>query len=167
MSILLFERRLSPKTPATLEMAFTFEQRERSRLRFVLPNGREAAFHIERGSPLVEGDRLGTAEGLVLAIQAEPESLMEVRTEDPLMLTQAAYHLGNRHVRLQVGRYWLRLPPDEVLRDMLVRLGVEVFDITAPYQPEAGAYGGGHHHSHRDEGEFHYESRLHHFNQDT
>jgi urease accessory protein len=161
--MLLFDQRLPPDIPAELEMAFTSEERERSRLRFMLPDGREAAFLIERGVPLVEGERLGTIGGLVLAVQAKPELLMEVRTQDSHTLARAAYHLGNRHVRLQIGENWLRLPPDYVLRDMLVRLGVEVFDITAPYQPEAGAYGGGHHHSHHDKGEFHYESRLHHF----
>ncbi|ABA59325.1 urease accessory protein UreE [Nitrosococcus oceani] len=163
--MLCFERRLPSDTPADLEMAFTFEQRERSRLRFPLPDGREAAFLIERGAPLVEGERLGTAEGLVLAIQAKPELLMEVRTSDPLTLVRAAYHLGNRHVRLEIGAHWLRLPPDYVLRDMLMRLGVEVFEVTAPYQPESGAYGGGHHHSHsHHEGdEFHSKPRLHHF----
>lgn len=161
--MLLFEQRLPPDTPAKLEMAFIFEERERSQLRFTLPDGREAAFRIERGAPLSEGDRLGTAEGLVLAVRAKPEPLMEVRTRDPHTLARAAYHLGNRHVRLEVGEYWLRLPPDYVLRDMLARLGVEVLDVTVPYQPEAGAYGGGHHHSHHGEDEFHSKPRLHHF----
>lgn len=62
-----------PETSADLEVAFTFEERERSRWHFLLADGREAAFLIEWGTPLLEGDRLGTAEGLVLAVRAKPE----------------------------------------------------------------------------------------------
>ncbi|CAB1275063.1 urease accessory protein UreE [Candidatus Nitrosacidococcus tergens] len=161
--MLLFDRRLSSETPATLEMAFTFEERERSQLRFHLSDGQEAAFQIERGTTLTVGDKLGTAEGLVLEIQAKPEELMEVQAQDSLDLIRSAYHLGNRHVRLQIDKERLRLPFDYVLEEMLVQIGVKVTKVIAPYQPESGAYGGGHHHSHRDQGEFHYEAKLHHF----
>ncbi len=161
--MLHFDKRLPTDTAAKLEVAFTFEERERGRLRFTLPDGREAAFMVERGTPLLEGERLGTTEGEVIIIRAKPEPLMEVRTEDPKTLARAAYHLGNRHVRLEVGENWLRLPPDYVLRDMLVRLGLDVSDVIAPYEPESGAYGGGHHHSHHGDEEFNSEPRLHHF----
>ncbi|CAH9017670.1 urease accessory protein UreE [Candidatus Nitrosacidococcus sp. I8] len=161
--MLLFDQHLSSETPATLEIAFTFEERERSQLRFHLPDGQEAAFRIERGTTLTVGDKLGTTDGLVLEIQAKPEDLMEVQAQHPLDLIRAAYHLGNRHVRLQIGEGWLRLPSDYVLEEMLIHIGVSVTKVIAPYQPEAGAYGGGHHHSHRDQGEFHYEAKLHHF----
>ncbi len=165
--MLYFDRRLPATSDATLEMAFTFEERERGRLRFVLPDGRDAAFIVERGSPLVDGECLSTADNEVLMVKAKPEPLMEVQTEDSRVLARAAYHLGNRHVRLEVGYNWLRLPPDHVLRDMLLNLGVSVHDVTVPYQPEMGAYGGGHHHSHHhgddDDETFNSEPRLHQF----
>jgi urease accessory protein len=75
---------------------------------------------------------------------------MEVRCALTREFTRAAYHLGNRHVALQIGDYWLRLPEDYVLRQMLVQLGANVTNIEAPFDPEPGAYGGGHHH-HGDE----------------
>lgn len=65
---------------------------------------------------------------------------------------RAAYHLGNRHVPLQIGEGWLRLEQDYVLRDMLLGLGMQVSEVEAPFEPEAGAYGGGHRHHHDDDG---------------
>jgi urease accessory protein len=63
----------------------------------------------------------------------------------------AAYHLGNRHVPLQVGDHWLRLEQDYVLKEMLLGLGMSVGEKFAPFEPEAGAYGGGHRHGHEED----------------
>jgi urease accessory protein len=78
-------------------------------------------------------------------------------------LTRAAYHLGNRHVALQIGDGWLRLLDDYVLKAMLEQLGARVSEIEAGFQPEHGAYGGGHHHSHHGEEGFNYAPKLHYF----
>lgn len=88
---------------------------------------------------------------------------MHVTCASPRELNRAAYHLGNRHVTLQVGEGWLRLLDDYVLRAMLDQLGATVQSIEAPFQPEHGAYGGGHHHSHHGEAEFNYAPKLHQF----
>ena len=79
-------------------------------------------------------------------VVAAPEAVYQVTCGTPLDLVRAAYHLGNRHVPLQVGDNWLRLGADEVLRDMLIGLGAQVVAETVPFEPEAGAYGGGHKH---------------------
>jgi urease accessory protein len=77
--------------------------------------------------------------------------VMDVTAPDAPTLTRAAYHLGNRHVPLQVGDGWLRLEQDHVLKDMLLGLNVTVQELQAPFEPEAGAYGGGHRHHHDDD----------------
>ena len=78
-------------------------------------------------------------------------------------LTRAAYHLGNRHVALQVGDGWLRLLDDYVLQAMLEQLGARTERIEAGFQPEHGAYGGGHHHSRHGDEDFNYAPKLHQF----
>ncbi len=83
-------------------------------------------------------------------VQAAPQNLMEARCASPFELARAAYHLGNRHVPVQIGEGWLRFEADEVLAQMLRGLNASVVAITAPFEPEAGAYGGGHHHHSMD-----------------
>ena len=107
---------------------------------------------LERGTMLRDGDFLQTEEGLLVRVVAAPEQVYLVRCDSPLQLMRAAYHLGNRHVPLEIGDGWLKLRRDAVLRDMLIGLHATVSDAELPFDPEAGAYGGGHTHgdeSHR------------------
>ena len=78
---------------------------------------------------------------------------MKVTTTTSKSLTRAAYHLGNRHVPLEIGDGWLKLETDSVLKAMLLGLDVQVEELQAPFEPESGAYagGGGHHHHHDDD----------------
>ena len=76
---------------------------------------------------------------------AEPEKVMHVECANAAELAKAAYHLGNRHVPVQVGEGFLRLAADHVLEEMLKKLGAAVSQMEAPFEPEAGAYAGGHH----------------------
>jgi urease accessory protein len=127
-----------------------FDLRQRSRARVTLASGAEAGLFLERGTVLRHGDCLRTHCGRVVQVEAAPEQVLTVRADDPAALLRAAYHLGNRHVLLEIGPDWLRLGFDPVLRDMLVGLGVEVAEEQAPFEPEAGAYHGTHadHHGH-------------------
>ncbi len=115
----------------------------------------EIYLELPRGTTLRDGDCLvGEGHTQVLRIVAKPEQVLTVRTatssaqaplpQPILQLLQAAYHLGNRHVALEIGTDYLRLAPDPVLETMLQQLGVIVTLETAPFQPETGAYG--HHH---------------------
>jgi len=122
-----------------------FDQRRKSRLRVRLESGREAALMLERGSILRGGERLRMHAEIILVIAAE-EPVLHVSAGNARELARAAYHLGNRHVPLQIGAGWLRLEQDHVLRDMLLGLGAQVLEMLAPFEPEAGAYGGGHRH---------------------
>lgn len=139
-----------------------FELRQKTRLRTVSRDGRDVGIFIERGTVLRGGDLLRSACGLVVEVVAEPEALMEVRSADALVLARLAYHLGNRHVHVQIGSGFLRTPEDYVLRDMLVQLGAEVVAVMAPFDAESGAYGG-HHHAMASapEPEFRYLPKLH------
>jgi len=130
------------------KLVLPFGERSKSRLRAVLDNGAEAALFLPRGTVLRGGDLLVAEDGTFVEVQAAPESVLEVTATDPLALMRAAYHLGNRHTPVEVGRDYLRLEFDAVLADMLARLGVQATRAELPFEPEAGAYGGGHKHGH-------------------
>lgn len=152
-------------------VTLTFDQRRHSRLLAHLDDGRELALMLPRGTVLRDGDRLRARDGAtVIVVRAAPESLSVAHTSDALLLTRAAYHLGNRHVPLQVGADFLAYAHDHVLDDMVRGLGLHVQARTAPFQPEAGAFHGegghphgpahdhahDHSHKHDDEGHHHH-----------
>ncbi len=144
-------RLLDKNSPADGRLTLPIEQRVRSRLRIKLDDGRDAGLFLPRGTLLRGGDRLGSEEGLVVEIVAAAETVSTVRCDDPTLLARAAYHLGNRHVPLQVEKGWLRYQHDHVLDDMLRQMGLEVIVEEAPFEPEAGAYqqaAHSHHHAH-------------------
>ncbi len=153
-----------PTAAHDAELHLDFEARSKTRLRCFSASGEEVGLFLERGqSPLQDGECLQARDGRVVRVIARPEQLMQVTCTSPFELMRAAYHLGNRHVALQLGDGWLRLPDDYVLRAMLQQLGARVEAIEAPFQPETGAYGGGHHHSHAGDEAFNYAPRLHQF----
>jgi urease accessory protein len=125
-----------------------FELRQRSRLRATLSSGTEIALSLPRGTVLRHGDLLRMDDGRTVRVVAQAERVMQVECDTPAGLLRAAYHLGNRHVALQVEQGWLRLAEDHVLRQMLERLGARVTVVEAPFEPESGAYGAGATHTH-------------------
>jgi len=127
-----------------------FDLRQKSRLRVTLKSGLEAALMLDRGTILRGGDLLRAEDDKVVKIIAAEQPVHDVVADTQQALMCAAYHLGNRHVPLQVGDGWLRLEQDHVLKEMLLGLGMKVTEKNAPFEPEAGAYGGGHRHSHDD-----------------
>ena len=132
-------------------LCLDWDTRSRSRFGARDSRGRELAVFLPRGSVLRDGDALVGADGSLLRVQAAAQPVLQVRADDALTLLRAAYHLGNRHVPLQIGPDLLQLEPDPVLADMLRRMGLEVGETLAAFEPEAGAYNGrhgGHHHGH-------------------
>lgn len=123
-----------------------FDQRCKSRLRTRLASGAEVALILPPGEILRGGDLLVDSDGRAIEIAAAPEKLLHVECATPTDLARAAYHVGNRHVPVEVGARFLRLAEDPVLEDMLRGLGAEVTHIDAPFEPEGGAYGGQLHH---------------------
>lgn len=128
---------LNPSARLTLP----FELRQKSRLRCHLDDGEEAGLVLERGTMLRGGDLLLASDGRVVQVVAAPEGLSVVATDDPLLLARAAYHLGNRHVPLQIRPGMLCFLHDHVLDDMLRGLGLPVRFEMLPFEPEGGAYG--------------------------
>lgn len=148
------ERKLETPAAAKHSVSLCYTERVRSRLRVVLDDGSEAGLFLPRGTVLHHGDVLGSSDGLLqVRVIAAIEDLYEVQSaalsDDPdFDLVRAAYHLGNRHVPVQLESRRLVLERDPVLRDLLLRLGLQVVEVRAAFEPESGAYGGGHRHDH-------------------
>ncbi len=124
-----------------------YELRQRSRQRLRLDSGREAALLLPHGTVLDDGDYLRAADGTTVKVAAAIETIAIGRTADPLRLARACYHLGNRHVPLQVGDGWIGHQVDHVLEEMVRGLGLMVTHESVCFQPERGAYDG-HAHAH-------------------
>ena len=127
------------------------EPRHSARLLMVPPQ-REPSAEAAHGQvwdlleQLQPGDLLGDQSGsTVVEVTAAPEALMRVQGSHPLELLQAAYHLGNRHVALELHEQELLLPEDSVLATMLEGRGLTVSSCLQPFAPEGGAYGGHQH----------------------
>jgi urease accessory protein len=131
----------------TASLTVPFELRQKSRLLTQLDNGEKAALFLPRGTVLRQGDLLRSRCGRVIEVRAAAETVSTVTTTDALLLARAAYHLGNRHVALEIASGRLRYLHDSVLDTLVRQLGLTVAIEQAPFEPEAGAYGG-HHHDH-------------------
>jgi urease accessory protein len=132
-------------------LVLSFDMRQKSRVRVKLLSGREAALHLERGRVLRDGQQLIASDGSIVLVRAAEETVSTVRCVNAQQLARVAYHLGNRHVPLQVGDGFVRYQHDHVLDDMVSELGLRVQVERAPFEPESGAYGHGnrsHEHSH-------------------
>jgi urease accessory protein len=129
-------------TPDIRRLSLPFEIRQKRRFRAILEDGSEAAIFLPRAD-----------DGTLLRIVAAAEQVLYVTASSSHALTRAAYHLGNRHTPVELGDGFLKLENDSVIKEMLLRLGVQVQEAHLPFQPEAGAYGGGHRHDSDPEGE--------------
>lgn len=146
-------RRLTTRRDAQARLVLPFEARQKSRLRTQLDDGEEVGLLLERGTVLRGGDQLLASDGRVVDIVAAAEDVSVVTASDPWQLARAAYHLGNRHIAVQVCSGSLRYLRDHVLDDMVRGLGFDVGTHTLPFEPEGGAYAhagthGGHSHGH-------------------
>ena len=128
-------------------LSLPFEKRQKSRLRARLESGDEVGLMLPRGTILRHGDCLLSNDGQVIQVKAEAEQVSTVTSNDPLLLLRAAYHLGNRHVPMQITNDCLRYLQDHVLDEMVRQLGLDVVHERVPFEPEKGAYDGhGHQH---------------------
>jgi urease accessory protein len=131
------------------EIALAFEWRQKSRMRATLSAGERAGeavgFDLIRGTVLRDGDLIATEGGETLRVRAAPEELIHITASGSTALARIAYHLGNRHVPVQVGEGWLRLQYDHVLEGMVRGLGGEINLVDDKFDPEGGAYSGARH----------------------
>jgi urease accessory protein len=138
---------------ATLEL--DWDTRQKSRFDTDDSQGRTLGVFLPRGTAVRGGDVLVAEDGSLVKVIATPQPVLVVRSSaehgTPLDLLRAAYHLGNRHVQLEVQADHLHLEPDHVLADMLRQMHLIVTEELAPFEPEGGAYAtGGHGHAHHD-----------------
>jgi len=143
--------------PAVLKRAagveLDWDQRSRSRFDATDASGRRLGVFLPRGQVLRGGDVLVAEDGSLLRVIARPQPVLVVRHcaahGSPFDLLRAAYHLGNRHVQLELQPDRLQLEPDHVLAGMLRQMHLIVDETIAPFEPESGAYAsGGHEHGH-------------------
>jgi len=142
--MLSISRRAPADAVASVQLVLPFALRSRSRLRTTLASGEDVGLILPRGTVLRGGERLLADDGRIVEVIAEPETLSVVRSDDLDSLCRVSYHLGNRHVALQIGVGWLRYLHDHVLDEMVAGLGLTVTVEDAPFEPEAGAYGTAH-----------------------
>ena len=143
--MLTIRQRVDSTQSPDADLVLPFELRQRSRLLTTLATGESVGLMLERGSVLRGGDRLLTDDGRVVRVVAADEVLLEARCANADQLARCAFHLGNRHTPVEVREGALRFAADEVLAGMLRGLGADVIAVTAPFEPEAGAYASGHH----------------------
>jgi urease accessory protein len=143
---------LTTKLPASApgqvdgQLRLPFELRQKRWLFATLASHEEVAVKLPRGTTLRGGDLLLASDGRIIEVIAAPERVVQVECTTAYELARVAYHLGNRHVPLQVGDGFLRLGENHVLEDLLRRLGAKLTVIDAPFEPESGAYSGTHSH---------------------
>jgi urease accessory protein len=124
-----------------LLLHLTAEERTRSRHRFLTEDATPVYLQLPRGTVLQDGDMLtAETEDILVKIVAKPEPVLTVTSDRSIDLLRAAYHLGNRHVSLEITPTYLRFTPDSVLEGMLRQLGLQVIAEVAPFCPQGGAY---------------------------
>lgn len=143
----------SPGANAQFAATLAYAERQKSRLKIVLDNGEEAGIVLAHGTKLRAGDVLASPDGMQLRIAAALEPVSTVAVREPRDLARVCYHLGNRHVPLQIGDGWARYEHDHVLDAMVSGLGFSVIHEQATFEPEQGAYAQPHvhasaHHAH-------------------
>ena len=133
-----------------------WDLRQKSRFDCIDSEGRRIGVFLPRGTLLRGGDMLLALDGSLLRVIAAPQSLLRITHRpgqgSPFDLLRAAYHLGNRHVPIELRQDHLKIEPDHVLAEMLVQMGLVVEAVDDGFEPEAGAYGEhatmGHSHGH-------------------
>jgi urease accessory protein len=128
-----------------------FDRRHRRRLELATEGGQAILLDLPQAVRLRDGDGLRLEDGRIVRVEARPEPLLDIHAHDAAGLVRIAWHLGNRHLPVQLLGSHIRIRSDHVIAEMVRGLGGHVDEIEAPFDPEAGAYAGGHHHHHDDE----------------
>jgi urease accessory protein len=139
-----------PATASRGTVTLGFLDRHRRRVRLHGDDGTPFLLDLPRAVVLGAGDGLELAGGGYLEVRAAAEELAEIACGDGAALARVAWHLGNRHLPMQVVGTTLHIRWDHVIVDMVAGLGAQVKRIRAPFDPEAGAYAEAGHHHHDD-----------------
>src|SRR3989338_2246087 len=147
-----------------------WDVRQKSRFDAVDSQGRTLGVFLPRGAVVRGGDVLVAEDGSMIRVEAAPQNVLVITPcsehGSQFDLTRAAYHLGNRHVQIELQADHLKIEPDHVLADMLRAMHLIVTEQNLPFEPEGGAYaaghgGGHHHHGGHDHGHDHGHDRDH------
>jgi len=129
-----------PQEAALDTVTLAYLDRHRRRIRLVADSGEPYLLDLPRAYHLVEGDGLELESGGYLGVRAAPEPLFEIAAADRADLLRIAWHLGNRHLPVQIAGERLRIRPDHVIAEMVTGLGGLIIELEAPFDPETGAY---------------------------
>ncbi len=141
----------------TDQVLIDFDRRHRRRIVLTTISGAEVLIDLPQAVRLRDGDGLLLDDGRIIHVRAKPEPLMEIHAHEDGELIRIAWHLGNRHLPVQLLCDRIRIRADHVIGDMVEGLGGHVDLIDAPFDPESGAYAaGGHHHHHDDDDDHHH-----------
>ena len=143
-----------PKEEAAGTLTLDFDGRHRRRIRLTADQGEDVLLDLPNAVAMADGDGLQLDDGRWLKIQAAPELVVEIRHQDFNQLVRFAWHLGNRHLPMEIRDEVLRIRPDHVIEDMLHRLGADLVKVQTPFQPEGAAHGH-HDHNHNHDGHHH------------
>jgi urease accessory protein len=135
---------------ATDHVLIDFDRRHRRRILLTTESGADLLLDLPHAARLRDGDGLLLEDGGVVRVAARPEPLAEIHGHDEGEMVRIAWHLGNRHLPVQLVGERIRIRRDHVIEEMVELLGGHIDIIEAPFDPEAGAYAGGHQHSHDD-----------------
>jgi len=129
-------------------VTLAYDDRYRRRGLLTTDSGEEILLDLAEAAELRDGMALELEDGRFILVRAAAEPLTEVRGADPHHLLRLCWHLGNRHLPVQVEADRLLIRHDHVIEDMLIRLGATICAVTEPFSPEGGAYGHGRTHGH-------------------
>jgi urease accessory protein len=129
-----------PEEVALDTVTLAYLDRHRRRIRLIADSGKAYLLDLPRPHHLVEGDGLELEGGGYLRVRAAPEPVFEIEAGHQADLLRIAWHLGNRHLPLQVTGGRLRIRADHVIAEMVAGLGGRITRLEAPFDPETGAY---------------------------
>ncbi len=138
-----------PLVQRAAQLVLDWDIRQKSRFDTVASDERHVGVFLPRGTVVRGGDVLLTQDGSLLRVVAAPQAVLRITAcpdhpahEQAFDLMRAAYHLGNRHVPIELRPDHLKIEPDHVLAEMLRAMHLTVVEVREPFEPEAGAYGG-------------------------
>ena len=131
-----------PQEQAADTATLAYIDRHRRRIRLATDSGTTFLLDLARAYHLADGDGLELNDGSYVGVRAAPEPVLEIEAADPASLLRIAWHLGNRHLPLQVVGERLHIREDHVIAEMVNGLGGRTSRLEAPFDPEIGAYAG-------------------------
>ena len=144
------------KSESSDHVLIDFDRRHRRRILLQTASGKDLLLDLPHAIRLRHGDAIQTTEGKLIRVEARPEPLAEIHAHSDADLVRIAWHLGNRHLPVQLRGDRILIRQDHVIEAMIDQLGGHIDHIEAPFDPEAGAYAGGHQHAHDDDDDHHH-----------